>query len=259
LGPRTNLAVSLRDLLMCTDTLNLRVSCFLLLSITCLNIISLCLCLFQQSTHVITVLNSRFVMLCWRWAIWSNRLIYYRSIYTKDIWWFLRVHSGISIFLLLNIRPSRSGAFSLHMLNDWLLLFIWLLLLILNNTWLVGVEALTLRRLTRFVSTAYAVLSVQLCIDSFTSISARGVSDNLWLLSKHLYLLIFLLSLSALRSTVISIRCIILGDINFVIYNWLIYSLRRSGFVHRLLSVGTLSNLRVWRLFAIYFIIHGLH
>ena len=123
---------------------------------------------------------------------------------------------GISIFFGLDIRSSSGRAFSLSMLDYRLLLLI-RLLVILSNSGLIRVEALVLdlgRLLPGFVCTD-AILGIKLGIDSLGSIPTRCVSNYLCLFCQHVYLLIFLLSFTTLRSIIVG--CVILCDIDLVV------------------------------------------
>ena len=224
--------------------------------------IGLSLCLLQQGTHVIAILHIRLVVFGWgRPVARTGRLIYSWGVSSQNIWWLLRNHFGISIFFGLDIRSSRVRAFSLCMLDNRLLLLI-RLLLILSNSGLIGVEALMLdlgRLLPGFVCT-YAILGIKLRIDSLCSIPTRCVSNYLCLFCQHVYLLIFLLSFTALRPIVV--RCVILCDINLVVAgHGLGNHFGGSILVHGLHPTGSNSSrhLWVWLLLAVDFIIHGLH
>ena len=203
-------------------------------------------------------------MFSWNWSIRRWRLLVHKwGIDAQDIWWFLSIHFGIWVFLLLNIWTSRCCAFPLSMLNNrlLLLLIIRLLLLILIRPRLVRVKALelSLRRLLSWFVGTETVLSVQLSIDSLASISAGCVSNDFSLLWEHLYLLVFLLSFSALRPPIISIRYVILCHINLARLLVLLgHHFRGSHLIHRFHPLTTV-DLRVWLLFAVDLIIHSLH
>lgn len=208
---------------------------------------------------MVAILNQRLIMLGRYWPIGCWRLIYNRCIDTQSIWWFLGVHFHIRIILLLNVRTCRGGAISLNMLDYWLLLFIRLLLLIWKYSRLIRIKTLVLnlrRLLSWFVSTN-AVLGVKLSIYTFCSISAWSIRYDLGLFSQHMYLLVFLLPLPALRPVIGIRRSVILCDINLIIA-LLRDDFRWCRFVHRFHS-GTTIYLCVWLLLAICFFIHGLH
>ena len=231
---------------------NLRVSCLLLLSVDSLDEISLGLSLLQQCTHVVTILDCGFLVLCWYGSI---LLIYCGVIICEGIRGFLRAHFRIPVIFLLDIGSCRCSALSLGMLR--LLLLIWLLL-IMNYSWLIRIEALVLDLrglLTGFVAT-YTVLGVELSINALSSIPARCGRNNLGLLGKHLDLLVLLLSFSALRPVII--WSVVLSNINFVGSHRLRDHLRRSGLIHGFHPLLP-WNLCIRLLLAIYFVIHGLH
>ena len=173
-------------------------------------------------------------------------------------------HSSIiGIILLIDIRTCWCSAFSLPMLNYWLLLLI-RLLLILNSSRLIWIEALMLNLwgLLPWLVRTNTILSVELSINSLSCIPTRGRRDNFGLFSNHLNLLILLLPLSALR-TIIGIWYVILSYIDLVIINWLSHYFRGGCFIHRFHSGGAArgrcGHLRIWGLFAVNLVIHCLH
>jgi hypothetical protein len=156
------LALSLSHVLMCAVIRYLWIPCLLLLTISSLNIVGLCLGLLQKCTHMITVLNCRLFLLSRDGSV-RRRVIQHWCVVSKDIRWFLWTYSCITvILLLLHIWVCRGSAFPLSMLNDRLLLFIWLLLILICGR-VIRVEALVLHLrwlLPRFVCPAYTILSV---------------------------------------------------------------------------------------------------
>ena len=166
--------------------------------------------------------------------------------------------------LLLYVDIGRRSTLPLNMLwLNYCRLIIGLLLRVCYP-WLIWIKSLllNLRRLLSSFMTPDAILSIELCIYTFGSISARLIWDNFGLFSHHLNLLNLLLSLSALRPMIIWI--VILGRhihllLSLLSCNWLSNDFGAdSWFIHWFHPLQASIALRIW-LILVDFLIHSLH